>query len=253
MEFLQLAYASGVNDGINKVANLSRKQIAALAAAGAGGMGILQAIGGSTDVGKESSKAYARAAAQRVKGAVNTRDKNPVEYVINPMSAGPISETINRLSRRHYASKAESPVATSLIPFYGAIRGGREGEKIMQKKAFIQPVGVIPGALQTLEGGKRTARTTAEGHGEIIGQAAKARKKNTLQYLFNPAVPGPMSEISHRILRRVKASQSEAPIVSQVVPVVGLLRGGKAGLKQMHEGNAVIGKDVDKSLRGITI
>jgi hypothetical protein len=90
--------------------------------------GVFGAIGGETERGRLSSKRSAERAGDLVADAADARKKNLGHYLLNPVVPGPLSEGLGRLSRRHHASMAERPVASSLIPAFGMIRGGKAGE-----------------------------------------------------------------------------------------------------------------------------
>ncbi len=79
---------------------------------------------------KEKAEAYGRVGAN----ARKNRKEDTGEYIFNPHVGGPITEVTNRLGRRHHASKIEHPTATSLIPFYGMVRGGKAGRHHIEKQ-----------------------------------------------------------------------------------------------------------------------
>lgn len=203
-----------------------------------------------TEQGINTSKAEANAAGILSNASKETRVKDLGEYLINPAALGPLSEGVNALKRRHYASKVEDPVATSLIPFYGMANGGKEG---LNKRAFINAAGVIPGVLSSMDGGNRAARARAAASGEIANSANDARDSSMLQYLADPSVNGPVSELLNRLQRRHSAAVAEAPFASNVVLGLGSLRGGKAGLKNLGEDNNALGSSVHSTLDKVRI
>lgn len=102
---------------------------AAKITAAATGAGVALYAGTSVmDKSKESNKASAERLAKQIKDAKDVRINNTAAYILNPTSYGPLGEATGRLFRRHYASMAEHPLRSSLIPFYGMVRGGEAGK-----------------------------------------------------------------------------------------------------------------------------
>lgn len=96
---------------------------------------------------------------------------------------------------------------------------------------LLAAAGGLSGALASTRKAKESNKTRAEAYGHVARDAAKARKKNLGQYLLNPEVPGPLEEVSSRLMRRHSASKAEHPVRSSMIPWYGLIRGGKAGEK----------------------
>ena len=93
------------------------------------------AIGGQSRVGRDTSKSRAETSGERAGHAKKVRKNNPGQYLLNPAAPGPLSEMKNRIQRRHQASKSTHPGRSSLIPLYGAIRGGAAGKKRMDDQS----------------------------------------------------------------------------------------------------------------------
>ena len=85
---------------------------------------------------------------------------------------------------------------------------------------------------------KESYKRRAEAYGILAGDAAKARKENFGQYLLNPLVPGPLSEVSTRMARRMNARGATHPKATSLIPTVGLIAGGEAGKKEMHNASS---------------
>jgi len=92
------------------------------------------AIGGQSRAGREASKSRAETSGERAGFAKKIRKSNPGQYVLNPAT---LAEVGHRISRRYQASKATHPGRTSLIPLYGAIRGGKAGKDKLENKSGI--------------------------------------------------------------------------------------------------------------------
>jgi len=92
-------------------------------------LNILNALGGTTPEAKKSSRDAAVALSDLAGSDKELRKKHLLQYLLNPSTPGPLTEMGTRLNRRHEASKSEHPIRTSLIPFYGMIRGGKAGDK----------------------------------------------------------------------------------------------------------------------------
>jgi hypothetical protein len=89
---------------------------------------LLAGIGGLTPKGKESNKVKAEVSADLAADAIKARKKHLGEYLLNPAVPGPVSEALDRLSRRHYAAEVDHPILSNLIPLYGTIKGGPVGK-----------------------------------------------------------------------------------------------------------------------------
>ena len=83
--------------------------------------------------------------------------------------------------------------------------------------------------------GKESSRAKAEASAELVADAVKARRGNIGQYLLNPAVPGPVSEVINRLKRRHRAAAAENPHATGWVPFFGIGSGGKAGLEKIKK------------------
>lgn len=139
----------------------------------------------TTDKAKESSKARAEALAKIIGDAKKARKSNLVQYLLNPHVPGPLSELGSRIERRYHASKAEHPLRSSIIPFYGLARGGKAGEKEIEKDAAVAPGAVAGAAKAAGKGFLRSftgpaAKTTAmrAGAGAVGGAAAGLAAKD---------------------------------------------------------------------------
>ena len=82
---------------------------------------------------------------------------------------------------------------------------------------------------------KESSKVRAEASAAQAADAKKARKHNLAQYLLNPHVPGPISEVGHRLMRRHHASKAESPYLTSLIPLFGEIRGGKAGEKELKK------------------
>lgn len=91
------------------------------------------------------------------------------------------------------------------------------------------------GGLSATQAGRESSKARAEAQAEMIADAKKKRKSNLGQYLFNPMVPGPLSESVHRLSRRHEASRAEHPMRTALIPGYGMLRGGEAGKKKIEK------------------
>lgn len=118
-------------------------------------------------------------------------------------------------------------------PFWSAFE-----KQASSPAGILEPVTAIGSLIGgTTAKGKESLKVKAEAHGAQARDAAKARKNNLLQYLVNPEVPGPISEVEHRLSRRQHASMLEHPKRTATIPLYGLIHGGKAGEK--HAGAVV--------------
>lgn len=246
MSFIEEAYNAGLNQAVQDFEKIAGpKNILGLVGAGAAGAaagaGLLtaNAMLAGTDQAKKSHIGSARGAAHIIADAEYQKKNNKGHYYFNPTVTGPIREATSRLQRRHSASMAEKPGMTATVPLYGMIRGGKAGEDIMQKKAFVNASGVFPGILGDTEAGRKSAKARAKGHAETVASSKNARKNSIGQYLLNPHVDGIGSELASRYGRRMNAAKAEAPLASRVVPIYGLARGGQAGTKIMKEKNKI--------------
>lgn len=116
----------------NRHSSAQKKKLLAGAAIVGGALAAHKAITVATagdKKSKESHKNMAETLGRYIKGQKNVREKNTAGYILNPHAHGPLQEAGARLARRHHASAAEHPYRTALIPLYGAIRGGKAGEK----------------------------------------------------------------------------------------------------------------------------
>lgn len=111
--------------GLNK----EQKLVGGAALAGLAGYTALNAATAGDKQSTESHKTKAETLGKYIKGQKSVREKNTAGYLLNPHAHGPIKELSARIARRHHASAAEHPYRTAIIPYYGAIRGGKAGEK----------------------------------------------------------------------------------------------------------------------------
>lgn len=85
----------------------------------------------------------------------------------------------------------------------------------------------------------RSREQRSKSEADIAGRkgalARKHRKKRTMEYLFNPRVKGPVSEVYHRLRRRHRASAAEKPWNTRYIPFYGKIRGGKAGKQYIQK------------------
>jgi hypothetical protein len=91
-------------------------------------LNIINALGSTTDVAKADNKETAESIAKLVASDKKIRNKDVLQYLLNPSAPGPLTEIMDRLNRRHWAFTAEHPVRSNLIPLYGMIRGGKTGK-----------------------------------------------------------------------------------------------------------------------------
>lgn len=158
------------------------------------------------------------------------------------------------------ALRAGGPVAGVAALGYGAkkLNDRRKAKKLEKEAAFSDKVrkwvqnnprkalALGAGGYTAAVGGltyagatnkaKETAGVRAEALGKTIHDATEARKHNLGQYLLNPHVPGPLTEGFARLNRRHLASHAEHPYRTQLIPAYGMIRGGKAGEKEIKNG-----------------
>jgi hypothetical protein len=105
-------------------------------------------------------------------------------------------------------------------------RGGISG---LGPLGIVHPANIINAMGSTTDVAKEDNREAAEAIAKLVASDKKIRKKDMLQYLLNPSVPGPLTEIADRLSRRHHASTAEHPVRSNLIPLYGAIRGGKAG------------------------
>ena len=94
------------------------------------------------------------------------------------------------------------------------------------------PVGYV--AAKNSDAARDSAKARARAAGIMQGQAAKMRDKNLFQYLTNPHVPGPLTEINSALKRRSAAADEDAPTLG-MIPGYGMAVGGPAGSKSRDQ------------------
>jgi hypothetical protein len=105
-------------------------------------------------------------------------------------------------------------------------RGGISG---IGPAGILHPLNILNAMGSTTDTAKGDNREAAEAMAKLVASDKKIRKKDMLQYLLNPAAPGPLTEIMDRLQRRHLASTAEHPVRSNLIPLYGAIRGGKAG------------------------
>jgi hypothetical protein len=114
----------------------------------------------------------------------------------------------------------------------GFEKRARGGITAVEPAGLLYPVNILNALGGTTPEAKKSSRDAAIALSELAGSDKELRKKHLLQYLLNPSTPGPLSEFGTRLMRRHEASKSEHPIRSSLIPLYGMIRGGKAGNKK---------------------
>jgi len=233
--FLSLA-----RKGFRKVKKHPTLTLSTLAGTGLTAAGAATAVLSDTPAGKSSAISEAQAKGHLADHAEKLRSSNPVQYLLNPVLPGPMTELHSKLQRRHYAAAADHPYASNLIPFYSVIKGGPTGLKTASgqgesktaakaKKPLqgggrlftpkkisaglgLAALAVGAGILGRSEEARKYQRVKAEAYGHRKNNAKKMRENYFGHYILNPVVDGPLTEGRSFLERKKESFKAERPL-----------------------------------------
>jgi hypothetical protein len=93
-------------------------------------------------------------------------------------------------------------------------------------------IGAIGGSRKE---GIEESKHRAERSAKDVERAEKLKRKSPGDYYLNPMTAGPLSNIGARLTRRHNAAMAEQPIRSSMIPLYGMIRGGKAGKDRVEK------------------
>ena len=152
------------------------------------------------------------------------------EHTTNPQLAKEIAKDHLTENRKYYDHLKTMETNIDKKAFWvGFEKQARGGLSALEPAGFLHPANILNALGATTSASKKDSRETAEATAKLVASDKHIRKNDLFEYLINPAIPGPFTEVADRLTRRHHASRAEHPVRSALIPFYGMIRGGKAG------------------------